>query len=199
MINNFRTALGLGLVNAAAQSRDEQALRALENRWTRAIIARDTVALNEILADDFVLVWVDGSLVRKPEILAGTAARRAEIEPFTSDDLEFRIFGEAAVATGKAVIKMRLAGQVEIGHFRYTEVFSRSASGWRAVSAQSTIVRPPRSLFESADASGNADDDERHVVGGTPRQDRVEEVIGGDIGRVRGELVKQFFILDEAR
>ena len=37
MLDDFHTALGSGLVNAAARAKDEKELRALEQRWTVAI------------------------------------------------------------------------------------------------------------------------------------------------------------------
>ena len=199
MLDRIHAALGIGLANAAARSIDEKELLEFERSWTAAIIARDTDVLDTILAEDFLLVWIDGSIVRKPAILAGTAARRVEIEPFDTDDVEVRTYGRLAIITGRATVKMKLGGQLEICHFRYTKVFARSDAGWQAVSAQSALVRPPQSFFGPVRSSVDSDDDEGHVVGRAPRENRVEEVVGGDVGRIGGQLVKQFFILDQPR
>ena len=158
------------------------AIRALEQRWTRAVADRDTETLDALLADDFLLIWIDGRIIRKAEILAGTAARKIDIEPFTSEDVELRLFGDAAVATGRALLKMKLNGQVEVAHFRHTEVFSRLGPGWKAISAQSVLICPPKSYFEGP-TSGNADDHEGDVVGRAALQNEVEKDIGRDVQR----------------
>ena len=197
MLDKFHTALGIGLATAAARSSEEKELLELERAWAAALIVRDVDAMNKMISDDFLLVWIDGSIVRKPAILVGTAARQVEIEPFDAEDVEVRTYGQLAVLTGRATLKMKLAGQVEICQFRYTKTFARSDAGWQTVAAQAALMRPPKSLFGPAPASIDADDDEGDVVGRAARQDHVEQIVGGNVRRVGGQLVDQFFVLDQ--
>ena len=181
MLPDFHTALGVGLANAAVDAVNEQSLIDLEKRWGQALVDRDVAALDAILADDFTLIWIDGRLVDKAAVLAGTEARRADIEPFAQEDVAIRFYGQAAVATGQATLKLKLRGQTEICHFRYTEVFARGAGGWQAVSAQSALVCPPKTFFDEVEGCGRA------ALETAPKHERVASV---------SPLVEQFFLLE---
>lgn len=202
MLERLSNALGLGLAFAAAgkpDGNDYDDILAVERRWSAALVARDLAVLEEILADDFVMVWIDGSKISKADVLAGTAARKARVDPFTTEDMEIRVYGSAAVVTGRATLTMTLDGKTETNEFSYTDVYARSATGWRAVSAQSVLSRLLNSDVKLAGRSADADDHERDIVRRAALQDHLEQGVGGDIERVHGQLVEQLFVLDETR
>ena len=63
----------LALAQSPAKD-DADRITALEHAWNRAIEAKDTKALDQLLAPTFVAVDTDGSLTRKGEFLAGSKA-----------------------------------------------------------------------------------------------------------------------------
>jgi len=202
MLEKLSNALGMGLAIAAAgdtNASDPAEILAIERRWSSALVARDIDALEEILADDFVMLWIDGRQIRKADVLAGTAARKARVNPFTTEDVEIRVYGNAAVVTGRASLTICLDGRSETNEFSYTDVYVRSPSGWRAVSAQSVLSRLLYSDSKLTGRSEDPDDHERDVVRSAALQDHVEQGVGGDVERVHGHLVEQLFVLDEAR
>ena len=142
----FRPSLALLVLAAAhpAAASDRDDLLKLEAEWNAAIVARDVPALDRILADDFLLVWIDGSVVRKPAMLAGATSRKTEIDPFKTEDVEVRVYGDTAVVTGRFAQTVRLGDKSETNQFRYTDVYVRKGKAWRAVSAQAALIRPPR-------------------------------------------------------
>jgi ketosteroid isomerase-like protein len=130
-------------VAMAASPRDDRAqLLALEREWDTAVVERDVATLNRILADDFMLIWINGQVSGKREMLGNVAARKAEIDPFETEDVIVRIYGNTAILTGRFTQTARLGERHETNQFRYTDVYRRTGRGWQAVSAQATLIKP---------------------------------------------------------
>ena len=127
---------------AAAPADDEQALLAVEREWNEAVVKRDVKALDRIVADDFVLIWIDGSVSRKADLLKAVTGRKAEIDPFVTEDVLVRVHGDSAILTGRFAQTARLGERSETHNFRYTDVYRRTPQGWRAVSAHATLLKP---------------------------------------------------------
>jgi ketosteroid isomerase-like protein len=53
-----------------------------------------------------------------------------------------RVFGDAAVVTGRITIKGTYKGQSIDGSYRYTDVFARKGGQWLCVASQSTMLTP---------------------------------------------------------
>ena len=195
MLERLHKALGLGLALAADRNGETDRDDVLEvgRRWRTALAEQDLGTLESILADEFVMVWVDGSLLRKSDVLAGTAARKAQVGPVTADEAQVRLYGSTAVVTSRSSWAISVDRKAETTSFISTVVYSRFTSGWRAVGAQTSIVRPGQRRSE------DFDDDERDVVGSATRQDHFEERVGRNVERVDGQLIEQFFFRNEAR
>ena len=68
--------LATALTGAAAPHRNDRAdLLAVERAWDTAIVKRDVKALDRIIADDFQLIWINGQMSGKREMLEGAATR----------------------------------------------------------------------------------------------------------------------------
>ena len=80
---------------AAAPADDRSDILAVERAWDTAVVKRDVAALDRILADDFLLVWINGQISGKRDMLQAVAARKAEIDPFETEDVNAG--GEAVV------------------------------------------------------------------------------------------------------
>jgi ketosteroid isomerase-like protein len=113
----------------------------VEADWNEAVVRRDAAALERILADGFVLVWVDGSVSGKRELIDAVKSRKAEIDPFTTQGVTVRFYGRTAVVVGAFSQTARLGERRETHTFRYTDVYHRQFGHWRAVSAHATLVR----------------------------------------------------------
>jgi len=138
-------APGLALVlgtSAGAHASDRAELLAVERAWDTAIVKRDVKTLDRIIADDFQLVWVNGQVSGKREMLEGAAARKAEIDPFETEEVNVRIYGDAAVLTGRFTQTAHLGERSETNQFRYTDVYHRTKRGWQAVSAHASLIKP---------------------------------------------------------
>lgn len=119
----------------------EQQLRAIEFEWDDAVVKRDAKALDRLLADDFRLIWIDGTVSNKAELIAGVTNRKAVIDPFSTEDVEVRIYGDTAILTGRFTQTARLGTRSETNSFRYTDVYVRRKGQWRAVSAHASLLK----------------------------------------------------------
>lgn len=109
----------------------------LEHQWIRASATHSTAFLDHLLAADFVEVTYDGRIRSKADVLQG---RVAPGTVQTLSDLRVRIFGATAVVTGLNTVANSKQGWT--ARLRFTDVFVRNDSGWHAVSAQETLLKP---------------------------------------------------------
>lgn len=118
----------------------EKELRQLEREWNTAIVRKDTAALKRILSDDFVYIDYAGGVNPKAEIIKGLKESEAVIDPFETEDVVVRVYGDTAVLTGRFKQKITYKGQVYNLEFRYTDVYVKRGKRWQAVSAHSSRI-----------------------------------------------------------
>ena len=114
-----------------------------DGRFFAALLAADTDALAEILADDFEIV----------DVMAGGVATRAQfLEAMTVGGLRFtevlrdgneltvRERPGLGVVVGRTRMTMSLGpNEISVGS-RYTHVFVADGAGWRLLAAQGTPI-----------------------------------------------------------
>ena len=133
------------VIAAAAPSAeaDRAAILAVERDWNRAVAEKDFAALERIIAPDFVLIWADGSVANRDQMLANARANQWVIKPFETEEVLVRLYGDVAVVTGRFTQTASLGERTVTNTFRYTDVYRRSGGTWIAVSAQATVVPKP--------------------------------------------------------
>jgi ketosteroid isomerase-like protein len=111
----------------------------LNQQWTECYAKRDTAFLERYLSDDYVSTFPDGTVLDK----------KGEIESVKSGDVTFteipselkvRIYGEAAVITGRSTLKAKVKGQDVSGEYRLTHVWIRQSERWQVVASQVTRI-----------------------------------------------------------
>jgi ketosteroid isomerase-like protein len=114
----------------------EEQLRMLNEQYVRASLAGDVEWYRAHLADEFVCIESDGSVLDKNTFLQMTA-KGSDLAEYRLDEVEVRFYGEVALvrATGSWTTKNGTPGMS-----RYVDVYVRSDNDWKAVSAQ--ITRP---------------------------------------------------------
>jgi ketosteroid isomerase-like protein len=94
-----------------------------------------------LVADDWSVIHIDGSVVRKAAALTTCRAPEAKIEAFTIDELAVRPFGDAAVVTGRTVVSVG-GPHPQTVRLRFTDVFVRRAGRWQVVASHATGILP---------------------------------------------------------
>lgn len=109
----------------------ETELKKLEREWFDAIVKNDAVTLNRIFADDFTAINHDGSFVDKVAMTEMLKSGRVKLDEIRTEEFKLRIYGTAAVVTGRATY---IRGGKPLGTSSHTEVWARRQGRWQAVS-----------------------------------------------------------------
>jgi len=131
-------------VGAGSASRDPtEEIRALETARNEAILHGDAAALDKMTSDDYTFITLRGELRTKAEILKGFSSGAFRYESREISDLRIRVYGDAAVVTGRSVQKGRENGKDYSGAYWFTRVYVRQAGEWRTVALQTTLIEQP--------------------------------------------------------
>jgi ketosteroid isomerase-like protein len=114
----------------------EQQLRLLNQQYVAASLAADVEWYRKHLADDFVCIDSDGSVLDKDAFLRLTA-KGSDLAEYRLDDVNLRIYGDVALVRANGSWKTKTGIP---GVSRYIDVYVQSGGEWKAVSAQ--ITRP---------------------------------------------------------
>ena len=122
------------LSSAEGKPTDERIIRDLNDRYIDAFMKSDVEWYRHMLAEDFVCIDSDGSVLHKKEFL-DQAAHGPDVAHYALEEVNVRIYGDVAIvqATGKFV-----RGDNTTGHSRYTDIYVRKGNDWKVVSAQIT-------------------------------------------------------------
>ena len=126
---------------AAQASSLEDSIRALESQRGQALLKADTVALSQLVADDFVEISRLGAVRTKADNMREIASGTLRLTAVRYDSLSVRIYGDVAVLQGIADNTGTFRGFPFAGKIRYTRIFVRRDGRWRAVAMQQTSMQ----------------------------------------------------------
>ena len=108
----------------------------IERDIMAAIKSKDTVALEPMLADEFVYRTHFGAEADKAAFLESITSFPVEIISLRGEELKVNVFGDTAVLTGVQVAEARPPeGETEESAVAFTDVFVRRAGRWLMVLA----------------------------------------------------------------
>lgn len=119
---------------------DQQILIQLERDWDAAFLRNDVALIENILADEFVATYADGTTGDKARELRLVAAFNLQVHSSTLSDFTVKIYGDTAVVWFSRHLVGIRQGQPHEVTYRYTDVFVLRAGRWQCVSSQSTKV-----------------------------------------------------------
>lgn len=137
-------SLGSSVQKPDRASKDEQELRRLEDEWLGSYLRGDKATFDGIVADDFTGTDESATVRNKAQERELIQPPPASIKSsLTNKDLQVRIYGDAAIITGRIVVKTQLPDQPEIGfQSRFTDTFLKRHGRWQ-VSARHYSRLPP--------------------------------------------------------
>jgi len=121
-------------------SEDEQTLIKIQHEWAEARLKRDSSFPQRIEADDFTVVWFNGTIVSKEEDLKSYESTDTVFTDFKIDDLKVRFYGDMAIVVGQGSIKAHTKTQDLSGKYVWTGTFVKQRGAWTAVASQVTPV-----------------------------------------------------------
>lgn len=128
---------------AQLNSSVEQELRKLEDELRQAELRRDAEAIDRIFADDFINTDILGRVTNKAHGMAALKTVKSadlRMDSMENDDVQVRIFGDAALVTGRTVAKGQVKGQDFNTQVRFTRVYVKRRGIWQLVANQLTRI-----------------------------------------------------------
>jgi ketosteroid isomerase-like protein len=115
---------------------NKQEITQLNEAYIRSVLESDVEWFRAHLADEFVCIESDGSVLDKEAFLRMTA-QRTHLASYHLDEVDVRFYGDAALVRATGSWQTKTGGQ---GISRYVDVWARIGDEWQCVSAQ--ITRP---------------------------------------------------------
>jgi ketosteroid isomerase-like protein len=96
-----------------------------------------------MLADDFVGIGPRGFMVTREQWLARFGAGGLRYDTFVFDEVHVRVYGEAAIATGRQTQTGSFQTQDVQAQLRAMLVFVRQDGTWQLAGLQLSTIMPP--------------------------------------------------------
>jgi hypothetical protein len=139
---SLTTAVAQEPKDTSTNAADQLELQRLEKVWNDAHLHGDTAALDDLWADELVVTVPRMQLMNKTQSLAIWRTGRMKFQRYETSDTAFRIYGEAAVVTGR-LVRERTFGDKNIHEdWRFTKVYVHRQGKWRVVSWQASESAP---------------------------------------------------------
>ena len=140
-------ALSLGTATNdlnASPEEDVKTVAALDTKYQAAVKSNDAATMDQILADDFVLVTGRGKVSRKADLIESArkkevAYERQDEEPGTQ---KVRVWGDTAVVTALLWTKAVQGGKPADYKLWFSDTYVRTPTGWRYVFGQASLPVP---------------------------------------------------------
>jgi ketosteroid isomerase-like protein len=124
---------------AAAQGA-EQEVRAADARRMAAMVKGDTAALTELLAEDLTYTHSTGQVETRAQFVESIGSGKLRYLAIEPSEVAVRLYGEMAIVTGRADMKVSAQGREQAFPIRFTEVWVKRGGHWRMAAWQSTRI-----------------------------------------------------------
>jgi uncharacterized protein (TIGR02246 family) len=123
------------------QSDDQEMLKKLNQEWLNSIISRDTVALGNILADDFVMITPAGTKNSKKDNLETAASRSVRVSSVTIDSVDIRLISnDLGIVTAWTHFVFNVDSKETRGRNCYQDIYQKRNGKWVAIAAHVTLL-----------------------------------------------------------
>ena len=125
-----------------AKMQDETELIELQQKLAKAWLSRDRAMVERIIAPDWISTYPDGQMTDRAGVLAQVFETGVhEIHGLKIDDVKARVFGDAAVVTGRTHGVGAFEGTRYEVVIRFTDTFVRRAGQWQAVASHASLIQ----------------------------------------------------------
>ena len=140
--------LAMSLVSAHVWSKapavpqdDQAALLTLQQVLAKAWMSGDRATIERIIAQDWRSTGPDGRMADRASVLAEVFDKGIhKIRKLDIDDVSARVFGDAAVVTGRTQASGEFDGSSYDVVIRFTDTFVRRDGRWQAVASHASVL-----------------------------------------------------------
>jgi ketosteroid isomerase-like protein len=127
------TALAVSLLQSASPAETEELVR-LERVWNQAHEKGDVKPIEGLWADDIEIAVPKMKVMTRSEALDVFRSGRMTVDRYETSDIKIRVYGDAAVVTGRLERARSLLGVTTADEWRFIKIYSRRQSDqWRVV------------------------------------------------------------------
>lgn len=116
----------------------EKQILELERGRLKAMIDADAGALDAVLSDDLTYIHTTTKEDSKKSLMENLESGNLSYKSMDTDGVKVRIYGDAAVVTGSAAIKVSSGGRLLEFGILFTDVYAKQNGRWQMVAWQST-------------------------------------------------------------
>ena len=135
-------ALAQRTVAASREAADSRELSRLESVWNDAHLRGDAEALDRIWAADFTVSVPNMPVMTRADAIGVFRTERLGFRHYESSDLGFRIYGDAAVVTGRLRRTRSMTDRTVEDDWRFTKVYVRRGDQWKVVAFHASPAAP---------------------------------------------------------
>lgn len=118
----------------------EQEILRLMQDWMNAEVKADMAFLDRFIAEDWISTDPVGNVWTKSQFLAGLKSGEGAVLSFTLDNMKARVYGDAAVVTGRVTSKQTFKGQDISGQYQCTDMLIKRAGRWQCVATHLSMI-----------------------------------------------------------
>ena len=126
----------------ASEAQLKAQLQAQAERWDQAIVARRREDIAANMAADFRQIDGEGTVEDRASFLEGLLDPKLQIDPYTVEDFDIRLYGDVALLSGRTRMSGRYDGKPFKTHYRYLDIYVRRQGAWQIVSVQISKLPP---------------------------------------------------------
>ncbi len=140
------TALIQGSAEQSPESAVKTELSRLETVWNKAHERGDAEELDRLWADDFVATVPGMASMTKDQSIAIWRLGKMRFKRYKTSDLRVRVYGDAAVVTGRLERTRTVGGRDVDDDWQFTKVYISSQGNWRVVAFHASAASPRKPL-----------------------------------------------------
>jgi hypothetical protein len=127
------TAFAALLLQSSPSPADTEELVRLERVWNQAHEKGDGKPLELLWAEDIEIAVPKMKVMTRSEALSFFRSGRMKFDRYETSDINVRVYGDAAVVTGRLERTRSLLGVTTTDDWRFIKVYARQSGRWRVV------------------------------------------------------------------
>jgi len=118
-------------------------LMRLESLWNEAHEKGDASALEKLWADDLEVTVPRMPVMSKSDVLGFARSGRMKFQRYQTSDLKVRVYGDAAIVSGRLQRTRTLNGKTVDDDWRFTKLYIRREGRWQVVAFHASEAAQP--------------------------------------------------------
>lgn len=124
--------------SSTSRAADIAQLTRQAHAWDQAIVRKDKAGIETNMTEDFRQIGGGADIETKASFVDGLLSPKLTINPYTVEDFEVRLYGDAALISGRTRMTGSYDGKAFDSHYRYIDVYVRTNGVWKITSVQIT-------------------------------------------------------------